>query len=49
MFDDVIPDMEANKNLEPLVTKLFIEVENSTFHSLSHHRIVSKIYKCLKI
>ena len=43
VFDDMIADMEANKNLSPFATELFFqEKENSIFHSFLYHNVTSK-------
>ena len=39
----MIADMEANKNLSPIVTELFIrDKKNSTFYLLLYHNLISK-------
>ena len=46
MFGDMIADMESDKKLSPIVTKVFLRGKNSTFHLFSHHNLISK---CLKL
>ena len=46
VFGDMIADMESDKKLSPIVTKVFSRGKNSTFHLFSHHNLISK---CLKL
>ena len=45
VFDDMIADMESNKKLSPIVTKLFLWEEESIFHSFLYHNLTSKCAK----
>ena len=46
VFDDMIADMIINKKLNPVVTELFIEVENLIFLL---YLLLSRILKCQKM
>ena len=46
VFDDMIADMMNNKKLNPVVTELFIEVENLIFLL---YLFLNRILKCQKI
>ena len=54
VFDDMIADMESNKKLSPIVTKLFLAGKNSTFASLlqspnATHYFIMKIPKKIEL
>ena len=46
LFGDMIPDMEANKKLSPIVTECSQEEESSAFHLFLYDNLISK---CLKL
>ena len=46
VFDDMIADMMNNKKLNPVVTELFMEVENLIFLL---YLFLNRILKCQKI
>ena len=46
VFDDMIADIESNKKLSPIVTKLYLWGRNSIFHLLLYKNL---ILKCLKL
>ena len=45
MFDDMIVDIEANKQLSPIVTECFLRGRKDFIFSLYHNLI----FKCLKL
>ena len=42
VFDNMTADMEYNKKLNPIVTDLFQEEENSIFHLFLYHNLILK-------
>ena len=45
MFHDMIADMERNKKICPLVTKLCFKGKNSMFLLFLYHNLISKYLK----
>ena len=45
MCDDMIADMESNKQLSPIVAELFLRERNSIFCLFLYHNLISKCPK----
>ena len=46
VFDDMTIDMEANKKLDPILTKLFLTGRKLNISLVLYHSLISK---CLKL